>query len=122
MTETVEKANYTIAICHPCAKQPLATAIRRYNLPLVKLLFLHGADVNALSLVAGHDSKSFELPLCIAADTGQVDIVKYLLERDVKVNEADSKFNTPLHYVVDKISDFAADISNPNDSHQIIFD
>lgn len=49
----------------------------------------HGAKVNPEGPVA-------ETPLCAAAACGDLDIVKYLLQRGARVNDSDGSGFTPL--------------------------
>lgn len=60
------------------------------RLDLLRMLIEeHGAKVNPEGQVA-------ETPLCAAAACGDLDIVKYLLQRGARVNDSDGSGFTPL--------------------------
>ena len=60
------------------------------RLDLLRLLIEeHGAKVNPETVVA-------EIPLCAAAACGDLEMVKYLLQRGARVNDSDGSGFTPL--------------------------
>lgn len=107
-------------------KQPLAAVSRQNKLVCVQLLTERGADVNAPSVTsysigspAPDGRQSFELPLCLAADAGNIDIVKHLLDRGAAINKIDSGGNTALQYVVDRLYDFPVESSRRGRYHTL---
>ncbi|KKT23685.1 MAG: hypothetical protein UW09_C0003G0207 [candidate division TM6 bacterium GW2011_GWF2_43_87] len=75
---------------------PLHKAIRSNQLEAVKLLVKKGADVN-------QKTKHFGTPLFSAAEKGNLEIMRYLIEDehvDVNVKVDDSENFTPLHNAV----------------------
>ncbi|KAL1612217.1 hypothetical protein SLS60_000441 [Paraconiothyrium brasiliense] len=64
----------------------LTQAFRSYNLSLVKMLIAHGARLEDQEIFAEHRT-----PLETAAKYGQVDIVEYLLSKDVTTRPVSAK-------------------------------
>jgi len=65
-------------------KRPLAAACLTQNVELVDVLLKHGADPNVASTSC--DLDSYDMPLFIAADTGNSDIILSLLNAGANVN------------------------------------
>ena len=77
---------------------PLIIAARNGNLESVKILLRYKADIEARGTVKDTDGKVVEgcTPLWAAVDTGHLDVVKLLLERNADVDSRILTDSTPL--------------------------
>ena len=77
---------------------PLIIAARNGNLDSVKILLRYKADIEARGTVKDTDGKVVEgcTPLWAAVDTGHLDVVELLIERNAEVDSRTLKDSTPL--------------------------
>jgi len=91
--------------------------------PLFELMLTHGADINARS-------RGGKTPLHMASESGQVDEVRYLIDRKAAVNVQDNNGNTPLHLaarkghgpVCAKLVESGADVAIRNERGRLALD
>lgn len=80
--------------CAPNGYGAIHYAVNAKHFSFVKLLEEHGAY---LALMSKHAPTSNVTPLMIASSKGKTDIVEYLLNKGVSINQQDTDGNTALH-------------------------
>lgn len=88
--DTGMNPNATVFMGYPYASNVslLDIAIRAGQRNIIKILLAHGASVNPPEMVAQNGTPyKFEGPLALAAEYGEDDVVKELLQRDANVNQ-----------------------------------
>jgi len=88
---------------NPNKGSPLAAACLSQNVELVNILLKHGADPNLASMSCYPDSKH-KLPLFIAVDKGNTDIITSLLNAGASVNAVNHEGRNAVCFVAEKLT------------------
>jgi ankyrin repeat protein len=79
---------------HYAVYKSLALSWPYYSFAIVEFLVSNGADINAQNK---HNKRT---PLHLAIFTGNIEVIKYLIEQGAKINARDRVDLTPLHHAV----------------------
>jgi len=85
---------------NPNRGSPLAGACLAGNVKVADMLLRHGADPNQ-ELISNYDHLNHKLPLLIAVENDNSELVELLLKHGANVDATDSEGDTALHYAVE---------------------